>query len=199
MRTKASRKNPEGLERYGLYRCYACGKTFTVRAGTIFEHSHLALHSGFRSSTSWSAARRTSARARSSTAQLLDEDGMVSHPSYSRVHESPGAWERGRHETCDLRARGASLAPLNRKAASHRTKQARRFKKLAKDVGADELPEGFADAVHKLAAAGPVSRKPLKARPQSRAIDGAGLTGSYEEEQARVTCPAGRGCSGSGS
>ena len=44
MRTKASRKNPEGLERYGLYKCYACGKTFTVRAGTIFEHSHLALH-----------------------------------------------------------------------------------------------------------------------------------------------------------
>ena len=37
MRTKASRKNPEGLERYGLYKCYACGKTFTVRAGTIFE------------------------------------------------------------------------------------------------------------------------------------------------------------------
>ena len=64
-------------------------------------------------------------------------------------------------------------------------------------VGADELPEGFADAVHKLAAAGPVSRKPLKARPRSRALDGAGLTGSYEEEQARVTCPAGRGCSGS--
>ena len=44
MRTEVSRKNPEGLERYGLYKCYACDKTFTVRAGTIFEHSHLALH-----------------------------------------------------------------------------------------------------------------------------------------------------------
>lgn len=44
MCTKASRKNPEGLERYGLYKCYACGRTFTVRSGTIFEHSHLALH-----------------------------------------------------------------------------------------------------------------------------------------------------------
>ena len=90
-----------------------------------------------------------------------------------RVREfiSPKSLERGRHAIpprCDLRARGASFAPLNRRAASYRTKQARRFKELAKDVGADDLPEGFADAVHKLAAAGPVRRKPLNARPQTR-------------------------------
>lgn len=30
--------------RLGLYKCYACRKPFTVRQGTIFEGSHLALH-----------------------------------------------------------------------------------------------------------------------------------------------------------
>jgi transposase-like protein len=30
--------------RPGLYKCYACRKPFTVRMGTIFEGSHLALH-----------------------------------------------------------------------------------------------------------------------------------------------------------
>lgn len=30
--------------RAGLYKCYACRKPFTVRIGTIFEDSHLALH-----------------------------------------------------------------------------------------------------------------------------------------------------------
>lgn len=30
--------------RVGLYKCYACKKPFTVRIGTIFESSHLALH-----------------------------------------------------------------------------------------------------------------------------------------------------------
>lgn len=30
--------------RPGLYKCYACRKPFTVRVGTIFEGSHLALH-----------------------------------------------------------------------------------------------------------------------------------------------------------
>jgi len=30
--------------RMGLHKCYACSKPFTVRIGTIFESSHLALH-----------------------------------------------------------------------------------------------------------------------------------------------------------
>lgn len=30
--------------RMGLHKCYACAKPFTVRMGTIFESSHLALH-----------------------------------------------------------------------------------------------------------------------------------------------------------
>jgi transposase-like protein len=30
--------------RAGLHKCYACGKPFTVRMGTIFESSHLPLH-----------------------------------------------------------------------------------------------------------------------------------------------------------
>lgn len=46
VRTKPSKKNPEGVERHGLYKCaeVACRKQFTVRIGTIFEESHLPLH-----------------------------------------------------------------------------------------------------------------------------------------------------------
>lgn len=44
VRTKASKKNPEGVERHGLYKCRDCRKQFTVRMGTIFEESHLPLH-----------------------------------------------------------------------------------------------------------------------------------------------------------
>ncbi len=44
VRTKPSKKNPEGIERHGLYKCKDCRKQFTVRKGTIFEESHLPLH-----------------------------------------------------------------------------------------------------------------------------------------------------------
>jgi transposase-like protein len=44
VRTKASKKNPEGIERHGLKKCGHCRKQFTVRIGTIFEASHLPLH-----------------------------------------------------------------------------------------------------------------------------------------------------------
>jgi transposase-like protein len=43
-RSKASKKNPNGIERHGLYKCGDCRKQFTVRIGTIFEESHLPLH-----------------------------------------------------------------------------------------------------------------------------------------------------------
>ena len=43
VRTKPSKKNPEGIERHGLYKCAACRSQFTVRMGTIFEESHLPL------------------------------------------------------------------------------------------------------------------------------------------------------------
>ncbi|CDX57590.1 transposase (fragment) [Mesorhizobium plurifarium] len=43
VRTKPSKKNPNGVERYGLYKCSACRSQFTVRMGTIFEESHLPL------------------------------------------------------------------------------------------------------------------------------------------------------------
>src|SRR5476649_1735854 len=43
-RTKPSKRNPEGKLTVGLWRCYPCKKTFTVRVGTIFEDSHLPLH-----------------------------------------------------------------------------------------------------------------------------------------------------------
>lgn len=43
VRTKASKKNPEGKVRHGLWKCRECRKQFTVRKGTIFEESHLPL------------------------------------------------------------------------------------------------------------------------------------------------------------
>jgi len=44
VRSKASKKHPEGIERHGLKKCGVCRKQFTVRVGTIFEDSHIALH-----------------------------------------------------------------------------------------------------------------------------------------------------------
>jgi transposase-like protein len=44
VRTKPSKKHPEGKERHGLKKCGDCRKQFTVRKGTIFEESHLELH-----------------------------------------------------------------------------------------------------------------------------------------------------------
>ncbi len=47
VRTKPSKKNPEGLERHGLRKCGECRKQFTVRKGTIFEDSPVPLHIWF--------------------------------------------------------------------------------------------------------------------------------------------------------
>ncbi|GGX57400.1 DDE transposase [Litorimonas cladophorae] len=44
VRSKASKKNPNGVERHGLKKCGACRKQFTVRVGTVFESSHVPLH-----------------------------------------------------------------------------------------------------------------------------------------------------------
>ncbi len=44
VRSKPSKKNPEGIERHGLKKCAECRKQFTVRIGTIFEESHIPLH-----------------------------------------------------------------------------------------------------------------------------------------------------------
>lgn len=44
VRSKPSKKNPEGVERHGLYKCRDCKAQFTVRMGTIFEESHMPLH-----------------------------------------------------------------------------------------------------------------------------------------------------------
>ena len=44
VRSKPSKKNPEGKVRHGLYKYRDCYKQFTVRVGTIFESSHIELH-----------------------------------------------------------------------------------------------------------------------------------------------------------
>src|SRR5580692_11462973 len=43
VRSKPTRKHPEGVIQVGLRKCYACRQPFTVRKGTIFEDSHLPL------------------------------------------------------------------------------------------------------------------------------------------------------------
>ena len=47
VRSKPSKKSPEGVERHGLKKCGHCRKQFTVRVGTIFEDSHAPLHKWF--------------------------------------------------------------------------------------------------------------------------------------------------------
>jgi transposase-like protein len=42
-RTKPSKRHPEGKPVLGLWKCYACRKQFTVRVGSIFEHSPIPL------------------------------------------------------------------------------------------------------------------------------------------------------------
>jgi transposase-like protein len=44
VRSKPSKKNPDGVVRHGLKKCGHCKKQFTVRVGTIFEDSHAPLH-----------------------------------------------------------------------------------------------------------------------------------------------------------
>jgi transposase-like protein len=43
VRSKVSKKSPEGKLIHGLYKCYACRQQFTVKVGTIFEDSRLPL------------------------------------------------------------------------------------------------------------------------------------------------------------
>src|SRR5437660_4736910 len=43
VRSKPSKRNPEGVVQVGLRKCYACRQPFTVRKGSIFEDSHLPL------------------------------------------------------------------------------------------------------------------------------------------------------------
>jgi transposase-like protein len=44
VRSKPSKKNPEGVARHGLWKCYHCRKQFTVTVKTVFESSHIPLH-----------------------------------------------------------------------------------------------------------------------------------------------------------
>ena len=47
VRSKPSKKNPQGVIRHGLKKCGHCRKQFTVRLGTVFESSHIPLHLWF--------------------------------------------------------------------------------------------------------------------------------------------------------
>lgn len=43
VRTKPSKKNPEGKVRFGLKKCGECRQQFTAKVGTVFEHARLPL------------------------------------------------------------------------------------------------------------------------------------------------------------
>lgn len=43
VRSKPSKKHPQGVVRHGLHKCYLCKGQFTARKGTVFESSHLEL------------------------------------------------------------------------------------------------------------------------------------------------------------
>src|SRR5262249_8236328 len=47
VRTKPSKKNPQGVVRHGLWKCGHCRKQLTARIGTLFESSHMPLHKWF--------------------------------------------------------------------------------------------------------------------------------------------------------
>jgi len=47
VRSKPSKKNPDGIVRHGLKKCGKCRKQFTVRVGTVFESSHVPLYKWF--------------------------------------------------------------------------------------------------------------------------------------------------------
>ena len=53
VRSKPSKKNPEGVVRHGLKKCGKCKKQFTVRVGTVFESSHIPLHKWFQAAPSF--------------------------------------------------------------------------------------------------------------------------------------------------
>ena len=44
VRSKPSKKNPEGVVRHGLKKCGECRKQFTVKVGTVFEHGRIPLY-----------------------------------------------------------------------------------------------------------------------------------------------------------
>ena len=44
VRSKPSKKHPNGKVRYGLKKCGECRKQFTVKVGTVFEHARIPLH-----------------------------------------------------------------------------------------------------------------------------------------------------------
>lgn len=44
VRSKPSKKNPEGAIRHGLKKCGECRQQFTVKVGTVFEHARMPLH-----------------------------------------------------------------------------------------------------------------------------------------------------------
>jgi transposase-like protein len=44
VRSKPSKKHPNGKVRHGLKKCGECRKQFTVKVGTVFEHARIPLH-----------------------------------------------------------------------------------------------------------------------------------------------------------
>ena len=90
MRSKPSKKNPEGVVQVGLRKCYACrGAAFTVRKGTIFEDSHLPLRMWLQAIHLLCASKKgISTRQLQRMLGLRNEDRVAPWPSDSRDYEA---------------------------------------------------------------------------------------------------------------
>ena len=79
--------------RIGLYKCYACRKPFTVKVGTIFESSHIAMRD-------WLTAIHLicSSKKGISSHQLHRTLGITLKSAWFSVSPYPGSlWPRGGH------------------------------------------------------------------------------------------------------
>ena len=81
VRTKPSKKHPEGIERHGLKKCGHCRKQFTARVGTVFESSHIPLHKWL-----YAMYLLVTARKGISSLQLAKEIGVTQKTAWFLLH-----------------------------------------------------------------------------------------------------------------
>jgi transposase-like protein len=93
VRSKSSKKNPEGVIRHGLKKCGDCRQQFTVRKGTVFEDSHAPLHLWFQA-----AFLMCSSKKGISSNQLHRTLGVTLQTAWFMSHRLREAMRTGRLE-----------------------------------------------------------------------------------------------------
>ena len=93
VRTKPSKKNPEGVVRHGLKKCGHCRKQFTVRVGTVFEDSHVPLHKWFQAiHLMCSSKKGISSHQLHRILEVAVQHRVVHEPSHPRSHARRLRW-----------------------------------------------------------------------------------------------------------